>query len=103
MEIIYLHSKKLLYMQIVVGILSCWIFGLGLLIILFAWLVYKSESLTLSKTSIVVRKGIVSHSEIEIPYNKVNSINIYKDPVGVLLGVGNIGIFSANSTTAEVF
>lgn len=107
-EIEYKHSKKVTFLRYF-GCLLIFVFTfpfgiiLGSLLALGVYFWRKTQYLKLGKQSIIVKKGLITSTLTEIPYKKINSIKTYRGIMGNMFGYGNIGIFSANATTPEIF
>lgn len=64
---------------------------------------YYTESLRVEEDGIYLTRGIIKKQTIFIPFSKINSIVVYQGLFAKMFGVGNIGIFSANAQTPEIF
>ena len=102
-QIVLKHAKNWLLLRILIGILLTPVLGLGIILIVWAILRYTTESFTLQENSILIKRGVITRNVNEIPCSKINNINTYSNLLGLILGYGNIGIYSTNASEPEVF
>ena len=96
------------------GLLLLPVFGLGLLIWLWAWITYRSTELAVTNKRIIVKTGFIQRNTIEMFHEKVESIHIDQGvlggmtvvdtgaPISVPVGEGVLGrIFDFGSITVS--
>lgn len=69
----------------------------------FAWieLQYRAFKYGLGKTDMRIKKGVIKTETYVVPYEKVQNINIEKNPVERLLGLATLRIETAGSNPGE--
>lgn len=101
MEVIREAKNYMLIRLALYGFLSLMLIGIPFLI--KALLEYFSNKLRIEKHSIILEKGIISKSTIDIPYNKINSIQVRQGIIGRMLHYGDVVILTGNDIAGQVF
>jgi len=77
----------------------------GLMIVLIAmawgflmWLTYQFSSLTIKERQVILRSGILVRQTIDIPFTKIESIDIRQSIVGSLFQYGSLLITGTGGT-----
>ncbi|WP_131739627.1 PH domain-containing protein [Legionella adelaidensis] len=75
------------------------IMAIAALIWLFVvWLSYESSYLTIKKKQVILRTGILVQQTIDIPLNKIESIDIRQSIIGSVLQYGSLIITGTGGT-----
>ncbi len=77
---------------ILLGILLLPLVGLGLILILWAWLVCRATELAITNKRIIAKSGIVSRATMEMRLDKIESITVDQGFWGRMLNFGSITI-----------
>lgn len=99
----YKHSLNRLYALLVIDFVLIFAMGLGIVLMLYHLIEYFKEYLTINDKSVILNKGLIITHEIEVPFNKINSVSVRKGILGGILGYGNIVIFTGNDSSGIVF
>ena len=59
---------------------------------LMVWITYQYSSLTIKKTQVILRTGFLVRNTMDIPLNKIESIDIRRSLLGSLLQYGTLVI-----------
>jgi len=62
------------------------------------WLTYQFSSLTIKEKQVILRSGILVRQTIDIPLNKIESIDIRQSILGSLFGYGSLLITGTGGT-----
>lgn len=65
---------------------------------ILVWLTYQFSSLTIKKKQVILRTGILVRQTIDIPLNKIESIDIRQSILGSLFKYGSIVITGTGGT-----
>jgi uncharacterized membrane protein YdbT with pleckstrin-like domain len=88
----FLHvSSAIILIMIAAGIASC---GIAFLI---GWMKYKNVMFMLDEFSFHVRKGILSKSEIAIPYKQIQNVNYAQSFNEKMWGIAHVTIETAGT------
>lgn len=75
------------------------IFGLFSAVwIAFTWAIYQFSSLTIKTRQVIFRTGMLVRKTVDIPMNKIESIDITQNLPGSLLGFGSLVITGTGGT-----
>jgi len=66
------------------------------------WLNYQFSSLTIKKNQVILRTGILVRQTIDIPLNKIESIDIRQSIIGSMLQYGSLVITGTGGTRQMV-
>lgn len=99
---IYKPSEAQLGLWIIIDIMLM-SFVIGFILLPYHVLRYLTTSIELRKNTVVLRKGILSKSEMEVPYAKINSVGIHRSLVGRGLGYGDVLISIGNDSTGIAY
>ena len=69
--------------------------GIGLIILLFWWLYCKQTRVMLTREHVLIEKGILSKSRIELRHSSVRTVHIYQSFGQRIFGVGKLEIYTA--------
>jgi uncharacterized membrane protein YdbT with pleckstrin-like domain len=77
---------------VLVGLILVPAFGLGLLLLLWAWLVCRTTILAVTNKRIIAKSGIIQRTTIELRLDKIESIKVDQGIMGRILNFGSITI-----------
>ena len=77
---------------VLVGILLIPAFGVGLLLLLWAWIVCRTTELAITSKRIISKSGIIRRTIMELRLDKIESIKVDQGLFGRLLNFGSITI-----------
>src|SRR5208282_3368458 len=80
------------FILILVGIALLPVFGVGLLLILWAWIICRTTELSITNKRIISKIGIFKRSTIELRLDKIESIKVDQGFMGRILNFGSITI-----------
>ena len=107
MELLWLIYIVLAIIFILLGITQDPIAGIGLVLIFFATgvsiLTFISRKIILNNNGVEIHDGILSFRSHQIPYEKINSVTVYKNIVGKYFNFGDILITTGNDTGSLIF
>lgn len=69
---------------------------------LMIWMTYEFSSLTIKKKQVILRTGIIVRQTIDIPMNKIESIDIRQSLLGGILRYGSLVITGTGGTRQMV-
>lgn len=87
---------------IVFGLVTIWIFGLGLIFWVMAFIRYKTTELALTNKRIIAKFGFISRQTIELNISKVESIQVHQGILGRIFNFGTLVISGAGNPQAPV-
>ncbi len=87
---------------IFLGLLLLPLLGAGLLLWLWAWIVYKSTELAVTNKRIIVKSGLIQRNTIEMFLDKVESIQVDQGIFGRLFDFGSITISGTGGDKSPV-
>lgn len=64
---------------------------------------FLNAKLILKEKTILLQKGVLSKSDVEIPYSKINTVSIKQDLIGNLFSYGDIVITTGNDVSGIPF
>ena len=86
----------------IVGILGLFLFGIGLLVLIWIVLDRASKRYTVTNKRVIVRKGIIAKNVDEVEIEHIRSINTRQSIWQRLLGYGNVLIGTAGTAGIEI-
>lgn len=87
---------------IFLGLLLLPLFGAGLLLWLWAFIVYKSTELAVTNKRIIVKSGLIQRNTIEMFLEKVESIQVDQGIFGRIFDFGSITISGTGGDKSPV-
>ena len=72
--------------------------GIGIIWVFMTWVTYLFSSLTIKQKRVILRTGIIVRQTIDIPLNKIESIDIRQSLLGSLLKYGALVITGTGGT-----
>jgi uncharacterized membrane protein YdbT with pleckstrin-like domain len=80
------------FVLILVGIVLLPVFGVGLLLLLWAWLKCITTEISITNKRIISKVGIFNRSTMELRLDKIESIKVDQGIIGRILNFGSITI-----------
>jgi uncharacterized membrane protein YdbT with pleckstrin-like domain len=80
------------FVLILVGIVFLPVFGVGLLLLLWAWLKCITTEISITNKRIISKVGIFNRSTMELRLDKIESIKVDQRIMGRILNFGSITI-----------
>ena len=77
---------------VLVGIVLLPVFGVGLLLLLWAWIVCRTTELAITNKRIISKSGLIRRSIMELRLDKIESIKVDQSIWGRMLNFGSITI-----------
>lgn len=89
-------------MDMVSSVLLCFILiGIPLLI---AFIVrYKFTTITVGENGLLFKKGMINTTQKQIPYNKINTVDLKMGLLGKLWDYGDVRVFTGNDVEGIAF
>lgn len=87
---------------IALGFLTVWLFGLGLIFWVVAYIRYKTTELAFTNKRVIAKFGFISRSTIELNINKVESIQVQQGILGRIFNFGTLIISGAGNPQAPI-
>ena len=95
-------SKWSLGWLILFGILLLPAFGLGLVLLAWAWISYKTTEFAVTDKRIIAKTGLVSRKTVEMFLDKVESLNVDQSVWGRMLDYGTVTIRGTGATSEPI-
>lgn len=73
-------------------------FGIGLLILLYWYLLNKGTKLTITENEILFERGLLSKERTEVAISSVRTIRVYQSFLNRVFGVGRVSIYTAGDS-----
>ena len=77
---------------VLLGIVLLPAFGVGLILLLWAWFICRTTELAITNRRIVSKSGIIKRTTIELRLDKIESIKVDQGIMGRILNFGSITI-----------
>ncbi len=87
---------------IVLGLATIWIFGLGLIFWIMAFIRYKTTELAFTNKRVIAKFGFISRQTIELNISKVESIQVNQGILGRIFNFGTLVISGAGNPQAPI-
>ena len=91
-----------LWHLIVFGVLLLPAVGLGLILLVMAYVKYKTTELAITTKRVIVKVGFIRRSTVEININKVESIQVDQEILGRMFNFGTLVIAGAGNPQAPI-
>lgn len=88
--------------KIVLGIVLLPLFGLGLVFLIWVWILYKTTEIAITNKRIIAKFGFISRSTIEINLPKVESVQVDQGVIGRMLDYGTIIVAGAGTPNLSI-
>ena len=87
---------------IVLGLATIWIFGLGLIFWVMAFIRYMTTELAFTNKRVIAKFGFISRQTIELNISKVESIQVNQGILGRVFNFGTLVISGAGNPQAPI-
>ena len=77
---------------VLMGIVLVPAFGVGLLLLLWAWLICRTTELAITNKRIISKSGIIQRTILELRLDKIESIKVDQGIMGRILHFGSITV-----------
>lgn len=103
-QVVYTGNISLwsLAMPIFLGFLLVWVYGLGLVFWLAAYIRYKSTELAVTNKRVIAKFGFISRSTVELNIAKVESIQVHQGILGRIFNYGSLVISGGGNPQAPI-
>lgn len=95
MEKIYRQSAVKLAVSLFIDFLLILIF-IGFFLIPMHIIEYLRNSITITPKGVLMKRGILTSTDIEIPFQKINTVTVKRGVFGKIFGYGDVYIFAGN-------
>jgi len=85
-------SKWSLWPYILFGALLLPLFGAGLLLWLWAWIIYRTTELAITNKRVIAKTGLIQRRTIEMFLEKIESIQVDQSVLGRMFNFGSVVI-----------
>jgi uncharacterized membrane protein YdbT with pleckstrin-like domain len=99
---VFRMSKKLFYIDVVSSIIL-FIVIIGIPILIAFIIRYLFMSITVGDNSVEFKKGWLNTTHRQIPYDKINSVDVKIGLMGRFLGYGDVRVFTGNDVEGIKF
>lgn len=72
--------------------------GISVIWLVMTWVTYYFSSLTLKKNQVILRTGLIVRKTVDIPLNKIESIDIRQSILGSIFRYGSLEITGTGGT-----
>ena len=87
---------------ILLGLLLLAAFGLGLLVWLWAWIIYRTTELAVTNKRIIAKSGLIQRNTVEMFLEKVESIQVDQSILGRIFDFGSITVSGTGGDKSPV-
>ena len=88
--------------KIILGILLLPLFGLGLILLVWVFVIYKTTEIAITNKRVIAKFGFIRRRTVEINLQKIESIQVDQNVVGRLLSYGTINVAGAGTPSLTV-
>lgn len=88
--------------KIALGIILLPLLGLGLIFLVWAFVIYKTTEIAITSKRVIAKFGFISRRTIEINLPKIESIQVDQNVLGRILNYGTIVISGAGTPNLSV-
>ena len=86
----------------ILGILLLPLFGLGLILLVWVFVIYKTTEIAITNKRVIAKFGFVRRRTVEINLQKIESIQVDQNVLGRLLSYGTINVAGAGTPNLTV-
>jgi len=83
-------SKWSLWPYILFGALLLIAYGIGVLLLIWAWIVYRTTELAITNKRVIAKTGLIERRTMEMFLEKVESIQVEQGIMGRMLNFGSV-------------
>ena len=84
-------------LKIILGILLLPLFGLGLIFLIWVFVIYRTTEIAITNKRVIAKFGLISRRTVEINLQKIESIQVDQNVVGRLLDYGTLNVAGAGT------
>ena len=77
---------------ILLGLATVWIFGLGLVFWIMAWVKYATTELAITNKRVIAKSGLVQRKTMEMFLNKIESVQVDQGILARMFDYGTVTI-----------
>ena len=88
--------------KITLGILLLPLFGLGLVLLGWVYIIYKTTEIAITNKRIIAKSGFISRSTIEFSLPKIESLQVDQGVLGRMLDYGTVIVAGAGSPSLSI-
>lgn len=88
--------------KVTLGILLLPAFGLGLILLVWVYIIYKTTEIAITNKRIIAKSGFVSRSTIEINLPKIESLQVDQGVFARMLDYGTVIVAGAGTPSLSV-
>lgn len=85
-----------------VGIVTLPAMGFGLILLLAAFIIYKSTELAITDKRVIAKYGFIMRDTVELQLRKVESIQVKQGIFGRIFGYGTVIVSGAGNPMAKI-
>src|SRR5262245_51100037 len=86
----------------VLGVILLPVFGVGLVLLVMAYVKYKTTELAITSKRVIAKFGFISRRTVEININKVESVQVDQGILGRIFNYGTLVISGAGDPQAPI-
>ena len=75
---------------ILLGLATVWIFGLGLVFWIMAWIKYATTELAITNKRVIAKSGLIQRKTMEMFLNKIESVQVEQGILGRMFDYGTV-------------
>jgi uncharacterized membrane protein YdbT with pleckstrin-like domain len=87
---------------LLLGLLLIPAVGLGLILLLWAWVIYATTEFALTDRRVIAKTGLIARRSIEMFLDKVESFDVSQSILGRLLNYGTVTIVGTGATKEPI-
>lgn len=87
---------------LIFGILLLPAAGLGLILLVWAYIAYKTTEFAVTDKRLIAKTGLISRNTVEMFLDKVESLNVAQTVMGRILDYGTVTIRGTGSTSEPI-
>ncbi|HLX80899.1 MAG TPA: PH domain-containing protein [Burkholderiales bacterium] len=95
-------SRWSLAPRIALGIILLPLVGLGLVFLVWAWILYKTTEFAVTDKRIIAKTSLISRSTVEMFLDKVESLHVEQTVLGRVFDFGTVTIRGTGSTEEPI-
>lgn len=88
--------------SIVLGFILLFLYGLGLIVLLFVFIKIWTTELALTNQRIIAKMGLIRRDTVELKLDKVESLGVHQSILGRILGYGTIIVTGTGGTITPI-
>ncbi len=85
---------------ILLGLATVWIFGLGLVFWVMAWIKYATTELAITNKRVIAKSGLIQRKTMEMFLNKIESVQVEQGVLARMFDYGTVTLAGTGVHTA---